>query len=207
MSDLENIFTDIADNKSWGSWDEDESISGRGSSLARTKLIRKNLPLLFKALDVETYFDCPCGDFHWAKELDLSNVNYIGGDIVASTIKYNNEKYGSGSVSFIQVNLVEDKLPTADLILVRDCLQHLCLADAQAVLDNIRSSGTRYLLVNNFLGSDNNKYAKYDSEQSATGCNMWMLNNKPFDLGHPILYLNQSYKSDRHHLLGLWQLN
>jgi hypothetical protein len=86
----EIVFTDIFCNNNWGDVD---SVSGTGSSILQTEHLRKEITNLFNNLKIHTVLDIPCGDFYWMRTLDLSDINYIGADIVKEIIQQNNEKY------------------------------------------------------------------------------------------------------------------
>jgi len=87
------VFDNIYKNNLWSS---DESYSGRGSELKSTKILRTALPRIWKEYKIKTFLDVPCGDFHWMKEVDKSNISYIGGDIVFDLIEINNKLYNGG---------------------------------------------------------------------------------------------------------------
>lgn len=148
----EEIFTEFFEANKWRG---NESRSGRGSDDDQTALIIKSLPSLFKELGVKTILDIPCGDFHWMKNVDLSDLNYIGADIVADLIAAN-ASFASSSVRFMHLDLIEDKLPQADLIFCRDCLVHLCFADALKALRNACDSEAEFLLTTTFPGRTTN---------------------------------------------------
>src|SRR5271163_1998520 len=46
-------------------WEDAESRSGPGSTLASTTSLRRDLAMLLVKMDVKTFFDAPCGDFNW----------------------------------------------------------------------------------------------------------------------------------------------
>jgi hypothetical protein len=48
------------------------------------------------------------------------------------------------------LNITTDSLPKTDLIFVRDCLGHLSDENVLKALENIRHSGSRYLLTTSF---------------------------------------------------------
>jgi hypothetical protein len=50
-------------------------------------------------------------------------------------------------VSFICADIAADPLPTADLVLCRDCFIHLPTRMIRGALKNFRATGTRYLLL------------------------------------------------------------
>jgi hypothetical protein len=78
------------------------------------------------------------------------NVDYTGGDIVAELIDRNRQLYESESRKFLVIDLVQDRLPKADLILCRDCLVHLSFQEIFSALDNIKASGAEYLLTTTY---------------------------------------------------------
>ena len=145
----------------------------------------------------------PCGDFHWMSRVDLDGIDYIGGDIVANVVnanKINEQK----NIVFRHMNLVEDALPTVDLILCRDCLVHFSTADVFLALKNICMSGSRYLLTTTFSSCT-------QSYEIHTG--QWRPLNlmiPPFSFPEPKILINEKCTegnglySDKS--LGLWAI-
>lgn len=132
-------------------WFDSESRSGTGSSLDSTAVLRASLPPLLRGLNVRRMLDVPCGDFNWMRHVDLSGIEYIGGDIVESLIDANRERYGTPARSFIKVDVTSGPLPYSDAILCRDCLVHLSFANISAAFRTIKESGAGYLLTTTFL--------------------------------------------------------
>ena len=145
----EDVFTDIYRNNKWYGT---ESVSGVGSDAMQTRVIVEALPRIFRELGVCSVLDVPCGDFFWMAKVDLAGIDYLGGDIVADIIERNTAAHGGPGIRFRKVDLINDKLPKADLILVRDCLVHLSYDNIRKALRNIRSSGATYLLTTTFPG-------------------------------------------------------
>ena len=131
-------------------WSEIESVSGPGSTLEETNSLRESLRKMLYELEVKTLLDLPCGDFHWMQHVDLSEINYIGGDLVSELVERNQSKYASERVGFKKINLLKDSLPNADFILCRDCLVHMSFDDVQAAFMNISRSDVKWLLTTNF---------------------------------------------------------
>lgn len=142
---LVETFTDIYEKNLWGS---EESISGSGSELKSTKLLIQELPLLFSKFDIKSILDIPCGDFNWMKSVDLCGASYIGADIVSPLIEQNRVKYPN--TDFRVLDLTKDNLPKVDLVFVRDCLGHLSNENVLKAIDNIKKSGSKYLLATSF---------------------------------------------------------
>lgn len=148
------VFASIWAQNSWGGAD---SRSGPGSSLEQTSALREQLAGVLSDLSVHCLLDIPCGDFHWMKELRFPpGLIYIGGDIVDSIVARNNEQYRNDSVSFCKLDLCNDALPPADLVLCRDCLVHFSFADLRRALANLKASGAKYLLATHFTGDRKN---------------------------------------------------
>jgi SAM-dependent methyltransferase len=119
---LATIFSDIYHTNAW---QDPESVSGRGSTLARTKVIMSQLPTLLQELGAETLLDAACGDFNWMRHTELGGINYVGVDVVPDLIIRNRQLYEGPSRRFVVLDITRDKLPDADVILCRDCLIHL----------------------------------------------------------------------------------
>ena len=104
---------------------------------------------MLEEIGAHSLLDIPCGDFRWLSEVPLG-VSYIGGDIVSALVDANNQRFGTESRRFLQLDLTTSSLPQADVVLCRDCLVHLSFANIHQALANIRKSGAKYLLMTNF---------------------------------------------------------
>lgn len=149
--DLAGRFTRVRETNLWGA---EESVSGLGSELAATAKVREELPRLLADLEAKSLLDIPCGDFRWMSEVDLAGVRYLGGDIVASLVEENRAKYGR---EFLRLDLCADELPRADVVLCRDCLVHLSCANIGRAVENLRRSGSEWLLTTHFLECEKNQ--------------------------------------------------
>ena len=181
------------------------SRSGEGSDLLQTEIIRKELPSLLEELKAKTLIDSPCGDFLWMKEVDLSDVSYLGIDIVKDIIEKNQAEYGNDKRDFIEINIIKNDIPRADVILSRDCLVHLSFDHCLKVIKNFKKSGSTYLLTTTFTERTINE----DLRQS-----FWRTLNlelPPFNFPKPLRLINENCTerdgqySDKS--LGLWHLN
>lgn len=144
----ERIFSKIYRKNYWGS---SESVSGTGSILEQTEIIRKELPPLFLNLGVHKILDIPCGDFNWMRHLNFDGMEYMGADIVKPLVEHNQQYFHTANISFSHLNLLKGPLPQVDLILCRDCLVHLSFQDVQRAITAICKSGSQYLLTTTFI--------------------------------------------------------
>jgi hypothetical protein len=178
MSTVE-IFTEIYESNKWYS---PESRSGNGSELKNTLTLRSELPFLFKKYNISSILDIPCGDFNWMKEVDISNINYIGADIVSEIVEQNKSKY---PYNFQVLDLTKDILPKVDLVFVRDCLGHLSNENVFKALNNIQASNSKYLISTSFTKWDFN----IDIDNGGWRCINLMI--PPFNL-KPIYLINEN---------------
>jgi hypothetical protein len=140
-----NIFTHYYKENVW---ENDESISGDGSTLEYTENIRKEIPVLLAKYNIQKMLDAPCGDYNWFRHITRDEKTfYIGGDVVAELVRSNNERYGNQNTSFIELDVTENNLPDADLWLCRDLLFHFSYRDIFLTLDNFLNSNIKYLLA------------------------------------------------------------
>ena len=155
---LRDKFAYIFETNLWGA---EQSMSGLGSSVDATRQVRAALEQVCGEYEVKTLLDLPCGDVSWIHQAHLPIREYIGADIVPEIIARNANRTDLQSldyaVRFEVVDLTRDPLPTADLVLCRDCLVHLSFANIRRALDNIASSGATYLLATTFPDHDRNE--------------------------------------------------
>lgn len=141
----DQLFNLIYSENLWGS---EESESGEGSSLDGTLNVRKSLPEIFRAYNVKSIFDAPCGDFSWMSQVvSRSQVTYVGGDIVLDLITKLQVENRLPNVEFLHFDLTRDTPPQVDLMICRDCLFHLSYEHGISVLKNFLDSGISYLLT------------------------------------------------------------
>jgi len=137
-----DIFTNIYKNFGFGY--TKETRSGPGSILKDTVNIRMFIVGLIQAKKIKTVVDIPCGDLNWISPITYLFEDYKGCDIVPECISDNIKHYPE--LDFRCLNIIQDTIPEADLLIVRDILGHLPLNDARKALKNILSSGCRILL-------------------------------------------------------------
>jgi 2-polyprenyl-3-methyl-5-hydroxy-6-metoxy-1,4-benzoquinol methylase len=197
----QQVFTDIYKENAWRG---KASRSGAGSDIDQTKIIAKEMPILFREFRISTLLDIPCGDFHWMKHVDLSGIDYTGADVVDELICSNTKHYARDGVCFQKINLLEDSLPKAHVVFCRDCLVHFSFEDIFQALTNICNSGIEFLLTTTFPERKENR-------DIATG--QWRVLNlevTPFLLPRPLKLINegctQGRGAYRDKALGLWRV-
>ena len=161
LNDVKDRFTKIYQSNYWSN---DESVSGFGSTVLATENLRAQLTVILEKFNIETILDAPCGDFNWMNLFLKENKlkNYIGVDLVSEMIKKNNENFKNDTINFIELDIIKDPLPTADLLICRDCLIHFSYEDIHKFLQNFKNSSIKYLLTTNFYFDKNTDYITKD---------------------------------------------
>lgn len=188
-------------------WPDSESRSGKGSGLRETPIIRSILPDVLKKINAKSLLDAGCGDFFWMKELDLSCLDlYIGADIVADVIEQNNQKYGNTKRRFIELDITSDSIPQVDIVLCRDCLQHLSNEDIFKAINNLKKSKSTYLLASNAWTKNQNFNIPQDPKLALTwrvtgnGRNLQL---PPFNFPKPLDIIIEGFEGK---CLALWAI-
>jgi SAM-dependent methyltransferase len=181
----QELFLDIYKTNFWR---DAESRSGTGSNLASTRKLVEELPALFRTLEITSILDVPCGDYYWMQTVPMPSIKYTGADLVPEIIADNRQKHPN--VNFIELDMLSDKIPYADLIIVRDCLVHFPDDAVFRALNNVYESASKYFLSTTFP----NHYNMTDIEMGN-----WRplnLQDAPFNLPEPLIIINEGLRGD-----------
>ncbi len=150
------VFTKIYKERTWGLPDDPsgEYYSGSGShdpSVVETytNAIGQFLRSFEKKPDV---VDIGCGDFSVGSRVRPLCGVYTACDIVEPLIAFDKGKYKSLNVDFRVLDITKDSLPAADVIFLRQVLQHLSNAEIMAALPEIAKK-YKYLVLSEHLPS------------------------------------------------------
>ncbi len=193
---MEYVFTKTYENGGWGCG---ESVSGRGSTLAETKIIREQLPVLFREMNIRSVLDVPCGDFNWMKEVAPHIERYTGADVVKNIVATNRERYGNERVQFVFADAVKDSLPRADVILCRDMLVHFPIREIYRTLRNFRASGADYLLTTTFTSCSTN------ADIQVADWRQLNFEQAPFNFPKPLRLIVEGCATKPDKSLALWR--
>jgi hypothetical protein len=175
-----------------------ETFSGPGSLLENTDLLRENLNIFIKDFEIKSIIDIPCGDFNYMSKINLDNIDYIGLDISQNAINRCNNKVQKSNIKFNVFDATNENLPYADLIIIKDLFLHLCFSDIQKILDNVKSSGCKYLAVSRYAhGNEPNK-----DQASGIGARTIEVTKEPFNFNYPLIY--KTYYTSLHLTTKTW---
>lgn len=199
---MQDIFTKIYDDNHW---QNDESVSGHGSTLEATSAIRSALPVLLEHYGVTSMVDVACGDLNWVRHVKFPpKFRYVGIDIVPQLIDANTNNLDYFEDGWFELgDITRDPIPTTDLILARDVLVHFSNADVRLALNNIMTSKAKYLLVTTFPRHENSGDIKTGEWRPINLASMW-------GLPYPLEYINEGCTAGNGAFadksLGLWDL-
>jgi SAM-dependent methyltransferase len=128
------IFSGIYENRIWGTNEQGEGHSGPGSTLKSTVVYRAYLQAFLKDHAIRSVVDAGCGDWESTQAIDWTGIDYKGYDIVEAVIAKNRERFAAPNVHFFVGDIVEHKLPPADLLICKHVLQHLPNPDVHKFL-------------------------------------------------------------------------
>jgi Methyltransferase domain. len=147
--------------------------SGENSLPENTVEYRKFLQKFLKDYEIKSVIDVGCGDWQFSKFIDWSGINYVGVDIVKSVIIKNKKEYEKENIHFYCKDAVRYTLSEADLIIIKDVLQHLSNKNVLKILRQLKKF--KYvLLINDF--------AEYNTDCRDGRYRALNLNGEPFNL-------------------------
>ena len=135
-----SVFDEIYSTSYWGNG------SGGGSSLDAALPYKNFLENFIRHKAIKSVVDLGCGDWQFSKFVDFSDATYNGFDVAKSVIEENCKKYSSEKIKF---SLLQDysSLPSADLFICKDVLQHLSTEEILKVLGVLPKC--KYALITN----------------------------------------------------------
>jgi hypothetical protein len=195
LSSNREIFANVYQNKLWGAASpENESpfFSGPGSSdpqivdpyVETVKRFFSSFPAKKKAVDLG------CGDFRVGSRIVDLFDSYTACDVVPELVHFNQEYWLHLPVEFRVIDLVKDEIPTGDVLILRQVLQHLSNEDIFKFTQSI-PQGFSYLLLTEHLPSENDFVANRDK---ASGTDIRLGSGSGVVLTQPPF--NMSFKSE-----------
>lgn len=163
--------------------------SGPGSHPGYTATYQRWLEDFIRRHYVFSVVDLGCGDWQFSKCIDWGRVDYCGMDIVPSLIEKLNAQYGASKRRFKTVDPGNLALPIADLLIVKDVLQHISNDKIHRIIRNFHKY--KFILLTNDKWPDpelNNR------EIDARGYRLLDLSAPPFSLkGNYVFYFGPEF--------------
>ena len=99
--------------------------------------------------------DLGCGDFNVGSKLRQYCSTYIATDIVEGLIDYNIHKYKDLEVDFITLDIINERIPKAEICFLRLVLQHLSNKDIGNFLDLNKDNFNKLIITEHYPRSKN----------------------------------------------------
>lgn len=175
-----DVMDIIYKNKLWGGGSHD-FYSGAGSH--SPKIVQPYIACLiefFGSLDEKiTICDLGCGDFNVGNQLVEHSQKYIGVDIVDDLIQRNKELFHKDNLEFHCINIVNENLPEAECVLVRQVLQHLTNDEVAKVLGKLKNY--KYVIITEHVPFG--KFTPNKDKKTGPGTRLSM--NSGIDIAQP----------------------
>ncbi len=150
----EQVFTKVYESGVWGRSADpaDSYFSGTGSH--SPAVVQRYVGAVGSFLqsfeNKPSVVDLGCGDFAIGSQIRPYCSHYVACDIVSGLIERNRARYGGLEVDFRVLDLASDELPRAEIVFVRQVLQHLSNDRLAAALPRLASS-YRFAVVSEHL--------------------------------------------------------
>ena len=191
MSSHGEIFDDVYRRDLW------KGGSGTGSREELTRGYRAMLQQFISHNTIASVVDVGCGDWQFSRHMDWSGVDYTGID-ASDVVLENTRNFSRDGVRFVHADATRDALPSADLLLAKDVLQHWSNADITAFLPQLQKF--RHALI---TGSFPHYAQAYVNRDMPAGANF-----RPVDPAKPPFNLPggfvQSFTAGDPKLVFLW---
>lgn len=144
MNDIMGIFDDIYRGDRWGFG------SGHGSLPSVTKGYRAYLEMFIRENSVRSVVDYGCGDWQFSRLINWGDASYLGVDIVEKVIVDNQRLYANEKIAFQHIMPNGSDFAGADLLVVKDVLQHMSEKDIKLFLSKVVPK-FKYCLITNCI--------------------------------------------------------
>ena len=155
-----DVMEQIYDQSLWGG-KEFDFYSGIGSHDPMiVNIYVKTVTNFLKSHDHKmTICDIGCGDFNIGQHIFKYSKKYFAIDIVEELIERNKMKFKTKNLEFLCLDIANEVLPKADVIIIRQVLQHLSNNEIQQILNRLKTCKyiilTEHLPVGDFIPNTN----------------------------------------------------
>ena len=177
VMDHAKVFNRIYTNNEW------KVGSGPGSTEGNTRKYRWFLENFLRSNNIKSVLDVGCGDWQFSRHIDWTGIEYLGVD-VSSVVLSNTKSFTNPNIEFRELNAATDQLPSADVLLAKDVIQHWSNADILGFLPKLNSC--RMALITN--GFHPAGMTRVNSDIKPGGWRPVDLRKSPFNLRGSYVY-------------------
>lgn len=147
---MQDFFSTIYSENRWSNG------SGPGSNPNATKEYRAYLQQFLKTYQIKSVVDAGCGDWQFSSLINWDSIDYLGLDIVPAVVEKNTKHFGQENIRFKHCNIAKENLPPADLLILKDVIQHWTNEEILAFLPQFKKY--KYVLVTNDVEQENGTF-------------------------------------------------
>ena len=139
---LSQIFDSIYRTGFWKDKTHPSSLSGSGSSPENARPYVNFVRNIASSQNSKRVLDVGHGDFEMWRDWQFTGIDYLGVDISSEATSLAQSNFPGANLRFITLDLTQNEfIPDADLLLSKDCLQHLPNQVALLLLQKFSSYG------------------------------------------------------------------
>jgi SAM-dependent methyltransferase len=146
-SDMQRLFSLFYRHNIWGGG------SGAGSAPANVRPYMHFLQTFLHEKKIQRVLDLGCGDWQFARYIDWTGIDYTGVDVVPSVIEQDQKQFARDHLCFVCADVTAYELPEADLVTIKDVLQHWSNETVLKFLPKLQKY--RYVLFVNGFQAEN----------------------------------------------------
>lgn len=195
--DMTGIFSQIYAHGAWVMRENQDSLSGVGSTDSATRELALQLTTFLREVGCRRLVDIGCGDFNWMCTVE-GDFEYLGLDVVPRVIEQNAARYANPRRRFLCADATRGPIETGDVAICREVLFHLSFKDGLKLLRNVRAAGFQYVLFTT------DKSVWFNSDIRSGDFRRINLMKSPYGLPAPLRELRDD-KISRGRALGVWR--
>ena len=139
MENVGNVFDQIYKSQFWGSGTSEKPLSGTGSNSEAALPYTRFIGAIILKHNVQSVVDVGHGDWNMWQEYKFENVAYTGLDISPYITEQVAKIHALPNRKFVTSDITKDHHNfEADMLISKDCLQHLSNRDVQLILSSIQ---------------------------------------------------------------------
>ncbi|MEX2164530.1 MAG: class I SAM-dependent methyltransferase [Sulfuricaulis sp.] len=133
----QEAFSRIYSDNFWGRAAAGHWSSGSGSVGRAAEAYKELICRFVEEHGITSVVDLGCGDFRIGASIAKAVHTYIGVDVVPELVGELRSRFGSPTVEFLCLDIVDDNLPLGQLCLVRQVLQHLSNEEIRRIIPKL----------------------------------------------------------------------
>jgi hypothetical protein len=165
---VQDRFTEIYKKSEWGKSESSDQLFYSGPGSHNLEVVSSYVTAVvgyLNSFDIKlNAVDLGCGDFAVGSKIRKYFNNYIACDIVEPLIEFNKEKYKDLCVDFFVLDIIKGELPSGDIVLLRQVLQHLSNEQIAQITLKLKSK-YKYAIITEHIPLNQNFKPNKDKPQ------------------------------------------